>query len=146
MALRKRPGYMDAMIGTRQNRQGDIDGSIGEFQRPRQTETVPKPSPLTTGWWTTRKKSHGGVDLIIPASVADHDDLLDSHLVELSELGQEQLMMRISKVPRPRSARSSARRGLWRRVGTPDRRPGRAALPQRKVHFEDGMFREASYN
>ena len=33
-----------------------------------------------------------GVDLIMPASVeADHDDLVDSHLVELSELGQEQL-------------------------------------------------------
>ena len=64
--------------------------------------------------------------------MADHDDLLDGHLVELSELGQEQLddedfegtEATFREIIRLDAAMATRRNS--------DRRPGRAALPQRK--------------
>ena len=146
MALRKRPGYMDAMIGMRQTGQGVIDGLIGEFQRAaadgNRAEAITTYDRMVD---YQEKIARVGVDLIIPASiVADHDDLLDSHLVELSELGQEQLddedfegaESTFREIIRLDAAYGDASELLTVARAEPRYRNGKSAL-------EDGMFREA---
>ena len=93
MALRKRPTYTDAMVGMRQTGQGVVDGLIGEFQQAamdgRRADAIQLYDRMVD---YQEKIARVQVDLIIPASVvADHDDLLDGHLIELSEQGHRQL-------------------------------------------------------
>ena len=93
MALRKRPGYVDAMIGLKMTGQGVVDAHIGEFQRAamdgRRADAIAEYDRMSA--FKTRVSSLG-VELVVPASVeSDHDDLVDEHLIELDDLGHAQL-------------------------------------------------------
>ena len=93
LALRKRPGYVDAMIGLKMTGQGVLDAHIGEFQRAamdgRRADAISEYDGMMA---FKAKVAAVGVELFIPAAVeADHANLMDDHLIELSDLGHAQL-------------------------------------------------------
>ena len=93
MALRKRPGYVDAMLGLKMTGQGVVDAHIGEFQRAamdgRRSDAIAEYDEMMA---FRKRVSSVGVELVVPASVeSDHEDLVDEHLIELDALGHAQL-------------------------------------------------------
>lgn len=92
-ALRKKPNYIDAMIGLRTAGQGVIDTWVGEFQQAsmdgRRKDALDLYDNMSA---YTARISKVDVDLIIPSSiVSDYEDHLDEHLIELDEQGHQQL-------------------------------------------------------
>ena len=92
-ALRKKPGYVDAMVGLRSSGQGVIDGWVGEFQQAamdaRRDDAIALYEDMTA---YTQRIAKVNVDLLIPTSVtSDYKNLLDDHLIELDEQGHAQL-------------------------------------------------------
>ena len=146
MALRKRPGYMDAMVGMRMTGQGVIDAQVGDFHRAAMDGNRAEAIALFDRMESYQQKiSKVGVDLLIPASViADHEDLLDDHLVELSDLGHQQLdeedfsgaEATFREILRLDAGYGDAAELLTVARAEPRYRAGRAAL-------NEGLFREA---
>ena len=146
LALRKRPTYMDAMVGMRQTGQGVMDGLIGKFQQAaldgRRGDAIEIYDRMVS---YQTKIARVRVDHVIPASVvADHDDLLDGHLIELSEQGQQQLdeedfagaESTFREILRLDASYGDAAELLTVSRAEPRYRAGRSAL-------EDGLYREA---
>ena len=146
MALRKRPGYMDAMVGMRMTGQGVIDAQVGDFHRAAMDGNRAEAIALFDRIESYQQKiAKVGVDLLIPASViADHEDLLDDHLVELSDLGHQQLdeedfsgaEATFREILRLDAGYGDAAELLTVARAEPRYRAGRAAL-------DEGLFREA---
>lgn len=93
LALRKRPGYVDAMVGMKMSGQGTMDGWIGEFHQAamdgRRADAINIYDEMAA---FQSKIAKVGVDLVIPPGVeAQHMDLMDVHLVELLQEGYAQL-------------------------------------------------------
>ena len=89
MALRKKPGYVDAMVGLKMTGQGVMDVHIGEFQRAalagRRADAIAEYDKMMA---FKTKVAAVGVVLLVPATVeADHADLVDERLIELDEVG-----------------------------------------------------------
>lgn len=93
LALRKRPGYVDAMTGLQMTGQGVIDSEVGEFQRAAMSGERAEAIAIYDRMTAFKNKIAGvGITLLIPSAVEqDHDDLMDDHLIELSEQGQSEL-------------------------------------------------------
>lgn len=92
-ALRKKPGYVDAMVGLKATGQGVIDGLIGDFKQASmngdRAEVVGHFEDMTA---YRDRMARVGVDLLIPASIErDFRSHLDEHLVELDAEGRRQL-------------------------------------------------------
>ena len=92
-ALRKKPSHVEAMVGLRSAGQGVINSWVGEFQQAsmdgRRKDALGLYDNMTA---YTARMAKVNVDLIIPASVvSDYEDHLDEHLIELDELGHQQL-------------------------------------------------------
>ncbi len=93
LALRKKPGSVDAMVGLRSTGQGVVDGWIGEFQRASMDGRRGDALELYDDMVAYQAKiAKVNVDLLIPSSIiSDYEDHLDEHLVELDEEGHRQL-------------------------------------------------------
>ena len=92
LALRKRPGYVDAMTGLQMTGQGVIDSEVGEFQRAAMNGERAEAIAIYDRMTPKNKIAGVGITLLIPSAVEqDHDDLMDDHLIELSEQGQSEL-------------------------------------------------------
>lgn len=92
-ALRKKPSYIEAMVGLRSAGQGVVDTWVGEFQQAsmdgRRKDALGLYNNMTA---YTQRMSKVDVDLIIPTTiVSDYEDHLDEHLIELDDLGHQQL-------------------------------------------------------
>ena len=92
-ALRKKPSYIEAMVGLRSAGQGVVDTWVGEFQKAsmdgRRKDALDLYDNMTA---YTQRMAKVDVDLIIPtAIVSDYEDHLDEHLIELDEQGHQQL-------------------------------------------------------
>lgn len=93
LALRKKRGMVDAMVGLRSAGQGYIDMQVGDFQRAsldgRRADALKLYDDMLA--YQTRISSVD-VDLLIPTSVTtDYENHLDDHLIELDEQGHAQL-------------------------------------------------------
>lgn len=93
LALRKKRGMVDAMVGLRSAGQGYIDMQVGDFQRAsldgRRADALKVYDEMLA--YRTRISSVN-VDLLIPTSVTtDYENHLDDHLIELDEQGHAQL-------------------------------------------------------
>jgi len=93
LALRKKRGMVDAMVGLRSAGQGYIDTQVGDFQRASLDGRRADALKLYDDMLAYRTRiSSVDVDLLIPASVTnDYENHLDDHLVELDEQGHAQL-------------------------------------------------------
>ena len=110
MALRKKPGYVDAMVGLEMTGQGVMDIHIGEFQRAalsgRRADAIAEYDKMMA---FKAKVAAVGVVLLVPATVeADHADSSTSTSSSWMRLDTPNSKRKISKRPRPRSRRSSA--------------------------------------
>ena len=146
MALRKRPGYVDAMVGLKLTGQGVLDVHIGEFQRAalagRRADAIAEYDRMTA---FKASVAAVGVTLNVPASVeSDHADLVDDHLIELNDLGHMQLdeeqfaaaETTFKEILRLDPQYEGAAELLTVAQAEPEYRKGKAAL-------EQGLFREA---
>lgn len=93
LALRKKPGLVDAMVGLRSTAQGVIDAQVGEFQRAsmdgRRAEALELYEAMAA---YQQRMAKVDVDILIPSTItADYKDHLDEHLIELDEQGHAQL-------------------------------------------------------
>ena len=93
LALRKKPGYLDAMVGLKMAGQGVLDARTGEFQGyalgGQRAEAISTYEDMTR---YVAKMSSVKVDLLIPPSVvSSHANLVDDHLIELDAEAHEQL-------------------------------------------------------
>lgn len=149
MALRKKPGYVDAMVGLKMTGQGVVDIHIGEFQRAalsgRRADAIAEYDKMMA---FKAKVAAVGVVLLVPATVeADHADLVDEHLIELDEAGHAQLEEEdfeaaeatFKEILRLDPAYGDAADLLIVARAEPKYRVGQTAL-------EDGRFREAHSN
>ena len=149
MALRKKPGYVDAMVGLKMTGQGVMDVHIGEFQRAalagRRADAIAEYDKMMA---FKTKVAAVGVVLLVPATVeADHADLVDEHLIELDEAGHAQLEEEdfeaaeatFKEILRLDPAYGDAADLLIVARAEPKYRVGKTAL-------EDGRFREAHSN
>lgn len=93
MALRKKPGYIDAMVGLKLSGQGVLDAELGEFQRFAMSGE--RANAISTFDNMTRyvaKIASVKVDLLIPPSTSKtHANLVDDHLIELDEQAHTQM-------------------------------------------------------
>ena len=92
-ALRKKPNYIEAMVGLRSAGQGVVDIWVGEFQQAsmdgRRKDALGLYDTMTA---YKDRMSAVNVDLMIPNSITtDYENHLDEHLIELDELGHQQL-------------------------------------------------------
>ncbi len=93
LALRRKPHFIDAMVGLRTTGQGFIDTQVGEFQRAsldgRRADALKLYDEITA---YQSRMAAVNVDLLIPKSlISDYENHLDEHLIELDEEGHAQL-------------------------------------------------------
>ncbi len=96
MALTKKPGYLDAMVGLKMAGQGVVDAQVGEFQRfamdGQRADAIATYERISA---YVDQVALTKVDLIIPPSVhTQYGNLVDDHLIELdaqahSEMAEE---------------------------------------------------------
>lgn len=92
-ALRKKPGYVDAMVGLQLTGQNVVNGMISDFKQAsldgQRSDAVRSYEDMTA---YQERMARVGVDLTIPPSIArDFQSNLDEHLLELDAQGKAQL-------------------------------------------------------
>jgi len=92
-ALRRKPSYIEAMVGLRTTGQGFIDTQVGEFQRASMDGRRADALELYDEMVAYQSRIAAvNVDLLIPESLkSDYENHLDEHLIELDEEGHAQL-------------------------------------------------------
>lgn len=92
-ALRKKPGYVDAMVGLQLTGQNVVNGMISDFKQAslngQRSDAVRHYEDMAA---YQKRMTRVGVDLKIPPSIArDFQSNLDEHLLELDTQGKAQL-------------------------------------------------------